>query len=628
MKEFKSIFQSIKIGPLTAKNRIEVSPAEPFLCTKDGLVTDEFVAFTAAMAKGGAGIVTVGDSPVNQAYADSNHYVVNLSDPFVVHGLTKVTDAIHRYGALASIELNLRADYLPADLTRDEVKQIIRDFAESAERCKKGGFDMVMLHGGHGHTVSQFYSTYFNKRSDEYGTDCMENRCRFASELIDAVRERIGADMAIEWRMSGDELLGEPMGVGIDEAIKFAEYIQDKIDIVHISAGNMYDPRTISYIIQPSYMPRPTNLHLAERFKQALHIPVTSVGSFTLELAEDAIAAGKADVVAMIRPFIADPEQVNKARAGRADEIRPCIRCNVCTGDDPHGCPKPLRCTVNPVSGRHPLFDKIEKAETPKKVAIIGGGCAGMEAARRLAERGHKSVIFEKEPVLGGSLIAAGANAMKGDVRRYAEWSVRMTEKTSGIELRLNTEATPELVLAERPDAVIIAVGSTQIVPDIPGIGGGNVCLAVDIDLGAVKPGKRVVIAGGGLTGCGTALALADEGHEVTVIDMLAMDALAAKDKDIGKLHNLAAESGIKLIGKVRLSAVKDKAAVVEDENGNRLELECDTLALSLGVRPRADMIEKFRSLVPETYIIGDCSNRSGNITSAVREGFYAAMNI
>ena len=159
MKEFTHVFQSIKIGPLTARNRIEVSPAEPFLCTKEGLVTDEFVAFTAAMAKGGAGIVTVGDSPINQAYADANHYVVNLADPFVVHGLVKVTDAIHRYGALASIELNLRADYLPADLSKDEVKQIIKDFADSAERCRKAGFDMVMLHGGHGHTVSQFYST-------------------------------------------------------------------------------------------------------------------------------------------------------------------------------------------------------------------------------------------------------------------------------------------------------------------------------------------------------------------------------------------------------------------------------------------------------------------------------------
>ncbi len=628
MKEFTHAFQSIKIGPLTAKNRIEVSPAEPFLCTRDGLVTEEFVAFTAAMAKGGAGIVTVGDSPINQAYADTNHYVVNLADPFVVHGLVKVTDAIHRYGALASIELNLRADYLPADLSKDEVKQIIKDFADSAERCRKAGFDMVMLHGGHGHTVSQFYSPYFNKRTDEYGADTMENRCRFAVELLDAVRERIGSDMAIEWRMSGDELLPAPVGIGIDEAIEFAKYIQDKIDIVHISAGNMYDVRTMDYIIQPSYMPRPTNVHLAAQFKKALDIPVTSVGSFNMELAEEAIAEGKADVVAMIRPFIADPEHVNKAKAGKADEIRPCLRCNLCTGDDPHGCPKPLRCSVNPVSGRNPHFDKIEKAGQSKKVVIVGGGCAGMEAARRLVERGHKPVLFEKNAELGGSLVEAGATELKADVRRYCEWSVRMTHRTEGIDLRLGVEATADMVRAEQPDAVIIAVGSTQIVPKVPGVDGANVHMAVDVDMGKVKPGKRVVIVGGGLTGSGTAVCLAREGHEVTVVDMLGAQQLMAKDKTIGRYHRLAMNDGVKLSFGMKLKEIKEQAVVVEAMDGSTEEIACDSVLLSLGVRPRYELIEQLRDICPETYIVGDCNNRAGNITSAVREGFYAAQNI
>ncbi len=625
--EFTKAFEPIKIGPLTAKNRIEVSPAEPFLCTKEGLVTDEFVAFTAAMAKGGAGIVTVGDSPVTQAYADENHYVVNLADPFVVHGLFKVADAIHRYGALASIELNLRAEFLPADLSRDEVKGIINAFADSAERCKKAGFDMVMLHGGHGHTVSQFYSTFFNKRTDEYGADCMENRCRFACELIDAVRERIGSGMAIEWRMSGDELLGKPEGVGVDEAIEFAKYIQDKIDIIHISAGNMYDVRTINYIIQPTYMPRPTNLYLAEQFKRALHIPVTSVGSFNMELAEEALRAGKADVIAMIRPFIADPEHVNKAKSGRADEIRPCIRCNVCTGDDPHGCPKPLRCTVNPVSGRNPLFDKIEKAEKPKRVIIVGGGCAGMEAARRLSERGHKPVIIEKSAALGGSLIDAGANKIKGDVRAYAEWSVRMTQRDTNIEVRLNTEVTPELIKAEAPDALIIAVGSEQIIPRVEGVENKNVCLAVDVDKGAVSVGKRVVLVGAGLTGSETAILLAREGHEVTVIDMQPIEKLERETKPVGLAHRLAIEAGVVFEGEMKLVSIT-KSAVIAERNGAKTALACDSVVLSLGVRPRQQTIDALSGLVAETYIVGDCNNRAGNITSAVREGFYAAMNI
>ena len=185
MKTYEHIFKPIKIGPFTAKNRIEVSPAEPFLCTKEGMITDEFVTFTAQFAKGGAGIVTVGDSPINQEYADENHFVVNLADPFITHGLVKVADAIHRYGALASIELNLRNHVMPADMSIADIKQIIKDFTDSAVRCKKAGFDMVMIHGGHGHTVAQFYSPQLNKRTDEYGCGTFENRCRFAKELLD-----------------------------------------------------------------------------------------------------------------------------------------------------------------------------------------------------------------------------------------------------------------------------------------------------------------------------------------------------------------------------------------------------------------------------------------------------------
>jgi 2,4-dienoyl-CoA reductase-like NADH-dependent reductase (Old Yellow Enzyme family) len=206
-----TIFQAVKDGPLTVKNRSS-PPAEPCLCTRDGLVTDEFIAFTAAFAKGGAGIVTVGDSPVTQEYANENHYVVNLADPFVVHGLFKLTDAIHRYGAVASIELNLRTHVLPADMSKEEISGIIKAFTDAAVRCKKGGFDMIMIHGGHGHTVAQFYSPLMNKRTDEYGyapykgASAFENRCRFANELLDSIRTAVGPEMAVEWRISGDEL--------------------------------------------------------------------------------------------------------------------------------------------------------------------------------------------------------------------------------------------------------------------------------------------------------------------------------------------------------------------------------------------------------------------------------------
>lgn len=634
---YEHIFQPLRIGPLTVKNRIEVSPAEPFLCTKDGLVTDEFIAFTSAFARGGAGIVTVGDSPVTQEYANENHYVVNLADPFVVHGLVKLTDAIHRYGAIASIELNLRTHVFPADMTKDEVKGVIKAFADAAARCKKGGFDMIMLHGGHGHTVAQFYSPLMNKRTDEYGCNApyngastFENRCRFANELLDSVRDAIGPDMAIEWRMSGDELTEG--GVGIDDAVLFAKAIQDKIDLVHISAGNMYNPSSLAYAMQPTYLPLATNVRFAERMKKELDIPVTSVGSFNIDLAEDVIAAGKADMIAMIRQFITDPDCVNKAKRGRGDEIRPCIRCMVCTGDDPHGCPKPLRCSVNPVAGRNPLFDVIPKSELPKKVVVIGGGAAGMEAARRLAERGNTVVLFEKETVLGGTLIAAGANRLKADVRRYAEWSVRMTERTPGIDIRKGTTATRDLVINEKPDTVIVAVGSTPFVPSIPGIDNENVCLAADVDLGKKQVGKRVVLIGAGLTGTETAVILAQDGHDVTLIDMLSIEEIDGRG---GASRNVAAflrrmsdSAGVKVITGLKAKEITKDRIVAEDKDGQTVTLLCDSVVLSMGVRPREDVIKEFSGCADDVCIIGDCATKAGNILSAVRDGFYAAMNI
>lgn len=631
--EFTKVFEPIQIGKLRVRNRIQVSPAEPFLTTRDGLVTDEFIKYTAAMARGGAGIVTVGDSPINQAYAEQNHYVVNLADPFVVHGLVQLTEAIHRYGAIASIELNLREEYDLGALTVEEIHGIMDDFATAAERCAKGGFDMVMIHCGHGHVVANFLSPQHNTRTDEYGCQTLENRCRFASELIARVREKIGPDMAIEIRMSGDELTEG--GVGVEDAVKIAKFLEPQIDLVNVSAGNLYNLATMGYMIQSTYVPMATNVRFAEAFKRELSIPVSTVGSFNMELAEQALTDGKADIVTMIRAFIADPDHVNKAADGKADEIRPCLRCCVCTGDDPHGCPKPLRCSVNAVAGREMEFDVIEKvpAEAAKKVVVIGGGCAGMEAARRLAQRGHKPILLEASDRLGGMLIPAGDNPLKTNTRAYRDWSIRMTERDAGIDVRLGTEATPELVASLDPDAIIVAVGSDPIVPPIPGIDGPNVVLAEDVDTGEAECGHRVVIVGAGLTGTETAVALAQEGHEVKQVDMLTLDTINFKPGssiiNVFMLRGMAAELGIEVLEQRRLSEVRTDGVACVNAEGAEEFLSCDTVVLSLGLRGRRALAESFRGIVADRnlHIVGDC-NKVGNIMSAVREAFFAAMDI
>jgi NADPH-dependent 2,4-dienoyl-CoA reductase/sulfur reductase-like enzyme len=351
-----------------------------------------------------------------------------------------------------------------------------------------------------------------------------------------------------------------------------------------------------------------------------------------MDLAEDAVREGKADVVAMIRQFIADPDCVNKAAQGRGDEIRPCIRCCACTGDDPHGCPKPLRCAVNPAAGRNPEYDVIHAAPKRKKIVIVGGGASGMEAARRASERGHSVVLFEKERELGGSLIAAGAGSLKDDVRRYADWSVRATLAQTDVDVRLGAPATPEAVRRECPDVIVVAAGSVQFAPEIPGIRGGNVCFAIDLDLERHSAGRRVVIIGAGLTGTETAVALRRSGREVTLIDALdisEIDARSGTSPSVSEpLRRMAERSGVRTFTGLTAKEITAGGVVAEDGAGNLRTFECDTVALSVGVRPVTAPAGELGSLGVPVITIGDCAGRPGNIASAVLSGFYAAIHL
>ncbi len=513
--KYSAIFQPLKVGPLTIKNRMEVSPAEYHMCSKEGWATREFVNFAASLAASGAGIVTIGDSPVTQEYFDICPFTLNMSDPLVINSLSNVAEAIHRYDSVASLELNFRdEEHRPEDYTVKEIQSIIDSFATAAKHVKQAGFDMVMLHAGHGHVIDQFFHPYFNKRTDLYGTNTLENRCRLAKEIAQAIREAIGKDMALEMRMSGDERLGDKLGMGVDVMVEFATYMQDYVDMLHVSSGNLYDLRAGDYMIQGQYMPRATNIELAAAIKKQVKIPVVSVGKFTVALAEKHISAGDCDMVAMIRSFISDPDCLTKARAGHDEDIRPCLRCNSCTGGGPGITPKPTRCGVNPRIGREADFPTIKLATRPKKVAIVGGGAGGLEAARWLAERGHRPIIFEKAPHLGGNLVAAGKNDLKADVREYAAWSLRTVTEDSRIDIHLSTEATPSLLAAEQPDAVILALGAVPVVPSVPGVDLPHVMQATAADENPSLVGQNVVIVGAGLTGTETALALARRGHE------------------------------------------------------------------------------------------------------------------
>jgi NADH:flavin oxidoreductases, Old Yellow Enzyme family len=500
------------------------------LASPEGLVTPELIEWTRALAKGGAGIVTVGISMVTPPFGHMNGFCVNIGDNNVVPGLAVLADTVHRYGAKASIELAgfAMGHDLPEEgkspidiMSQEERKNWITLFANAAERAMKAGMDMVLIHGGHGILVSNFFSPLFNHRTDQYGGS-IENRARFACELFDAIRSKVGHKLAIEFRLSAAELV--PGGVELDETIAFIKIIQDKIDLVHVSAGMLLDDEMVPITTQPTYLKRGYNAHYAASIKKAagIHIPITTVGSIDLDLAAEIIENNEADMCAMIRTVIADPSSVNKARTGNEAKIRPCIRCVLCLNRT-HGM-EPLRvaCAVNPQAGRECELKDINKlADQKKKVVIIGGGPAGMEAARTAGDRGHEVILFEKSDCLGGTLRLAVAPNFKADLKNYLAWTIRMTSQHPNVSLRLSTAATPENIMAESPDALIIAVGAESNIPAIPGLDGSDVVWVGDVESGSVEVGHNVVIAGGGLTGCETALDLARKGKNVTIVEMV-----------------------------------------------------------------------------------------------------------
>jgi 2,4-dienoyl-CoA reductase-like NADH-dependent reductase (Old Yellow Enzyme family)/thioredoxin reductase len=651
MNTFQHVLSPFKFGNVVVKNRIELAPACYMLTSPDGFVTREMVAFYKNLARGGAGIITIGESPIDFEFAKGHEFQLNLGDDRVVNGLSLLVEAVHRYGAKLSIELHHPGRYvlngrptigpspIPAkmeeiaaaregrkirpvtEMNQDMIDTVIEHFANAAYRCLRAGFEMVMVHGAHGHLIAQFLSPYTNRRTDGYGGS-FENRAKFALQVLTAIRKKVGNKLALEYRISADEFVQG--GMRAEETIEFAKMIQDKIDLLHVSAGILADPKIIPLMIQPTYFPHEYNVHYAEKFKKALNIPITTVGSISdMETADRIIAEGKADIVAMARAIFADPEIVNKTRQGKVEDIRPCLRCHTC--NKLTGSFFPIRCAVNPVLGREQDYASILPAIKKKKVVVVGGGPAGMQAALTASARGHEVVMYEKSDKLGGNLILSAVLPIKADMKRYLEWLVRQTKKAPGVTVKLNAEATAEKVKSEKPDAIIIAIGADPIIPNIPGVRKANVVWVGDVNIGKAKVGETILVAGGGSTGGETALQLAKDGKKVTMIDMLPYATLIAGWPR--GLIDMLEKYGVRLLTELKLEEITDKGALVINNTWERFEIPADTVILSLGFKSRTETVNLFKQLMTEVYAIGDCAKPQA-LKEAIHDGFNIAVEL
>ena len=485
--------------------------------------------------------------------------------------------------------------------------------------AKRAGFEMLMIHGGHGWLLNQFFSPYFNKREDEYGGS-LENRCRLAIEVLKAVREAVGPRFPIEFRMSGSELFEG--GYDLEEGVRIAQQIEPYIDLLHVSAGTYQ--RGFGNTHPSMFREHGCNVYLAAEIKKHVSVPVATIGGLNSpEQMEEIIASGKADVVYMARALLADPFLPEKVMENREDEIVHCLRCFTCMAE--RAMTSTRRCTVNPLIGRELEGDEIQPAPVKKKVLVAGGGPGGLYAAYTAARRGHQVILCEKESEAGGILKSEQALPFKYEMYQLAGTYEKLARQ-AGVEIRYNTEVTADYAEKEQPDALIIAVGSKPLVPPIPGLDGENVIVVNEYYKQKEKVTDDVVVFGGGLAGCECAIHLGMEGKHVHLVEMreeLAPDAnirhrpllLAEIDKYV-TVHTSC--KGLK---------VTNEGIVCEDKEGKEILVPGTSVVCALGQRSRTDVVEALRDAAPRVAVIGDAAKVS-TITNAVYWGYHAALDI
>ncbi len=642
--KYAHILQPLRIGNTVFRNRLFSAPTGLYDLTPERAPTDDYIAYWERKAKGGCASINIGECNIDdEGIGSPNSYEIpNLSEhKWNKEALGKVANAINRNGAVATIELQktgrIKSDvpgqmlllspsdgFHPYDdrvkcraMTEEEILATVDAYASAAVYAKGRGFGMVMVHAGHGWLLHQFHCPKSNRRTDKWGGS-PENRCRFTVAVVDEIHKRCGRDFPVEVRISGSEAFEG--GYQIDEGVEIAKQLDGHADIIHVSCGNLFSPGTDFHTHPGIFQEEGMNVKYAAEIKK--HVKksfVATIGGLSdLDVLEEIVASGKADIVEMARGLICDPDMPLKAQSGREREARKCLRCFKCVGQDYQD--GRLFCAINPASGKEREAARVPQPKGLKRVLIAGGGVAGMQAAITAREIGHTVILCEKESELGGVLRCERDVPFKKRIGEYIERQKYMLEKL-GVEVRLNTPVTPELCRELKPEVIVAAVGAVTSTPAIPGIKGEQVVTAVEAFTAPDLAKGNCLVLGAGTTGLELAIYLASLGKAVQVIE-----ARSAREASAGTYAMQLRKYGITVEYETRAAEILQEGVKVVCGEGEK-RIPCDTVINALGMTPLWDAADALRFCAPEFHQIGDC-RMSRNLMATTSEAWTAARNI
>lgn len=647
--KYEKLFQPGKIGNLELRNRVVMTAMGALMGDWNGCTTPEQIRFYEDRAKGGCGLIIPEFTSVDADSGHCNPIQLGIYDSRQIKSFQLICEAVHRHGAkifiqlhhggreappacnggrqamAPSVELNSvvgRATILPREMTIEDIDNLVEKYVQAAVNSELAGADGVEVHAAHGYLVQQFLSPYTNKRTDEYGGS-MENRCRFLVRILTGIRAAVSRDFVVGARINGNDFVEG--GNDLAACTEIAKYLEPYVDYFNVSCGVYASAPTM---IEPCYSPEGWRKNLAKTIKAAVNVPVIAVNTIKHpETAERFLQEGVSDFVGMSRMQLADPDVVKKAMAGREDLIRKCLGCMNCNKSVVAG--RTLHCALNPVAGHEVTFgdDKLVKNGNGRKVAIVGGGPAGMQAALLMKKRGFEPVIFEASGTLGGSAILASKAPCKHMAQEFVDTQIAEMQEY-GIEVHLNTPGTVARIQTLEPYCVVVACGGNQIIPGVPGADRDNVYYIEDVLLGKVQfAGKKIAVIGGGHVGLEVAHYLCAD-NQVTVVEM---------QKEVGtsiyrtakyKLLSLLQENGVEILTQHALAGVGEGTVALKQlPGGETVSVDADIVIMALGNRPDKAYEDKLAAAFDKVIVVGDAT-KAGTMADATKAAYEKCFYI